>query len=175
MTYFETPDPNYGSADVPDPEDVYLDYDRTHKIVLNGRIRFGNNEGWKFFGHQPFENMSLSATMRLMSGRPFTDPSQGKLYGERTPFERELRMRFEKGFRVKSNSMTFYVEGFNLLNEIKWNYSRTFANDYNTPRWFIDKDDILTYELYEPYVTSQDVYMIGNEPRHWRMGIIFKF
>jgi hypothetical protein len=175
VTYFETPDPTYGKVDLPDPEDVYLDYDRTHKVVLNGRIRFGNNQGWKIMGIQPFENFSFSTTFRFMTGRPFTDPSQGRLFGERTPNERELRMRIEKGFRLNNKTVTFYCEGFNILNEIKWHYSRTFNNDYNTPRWFIDKDDILTYELYEPYVTSQDVYMIGNEPRHWRMGIVFKF
>ncbi|MBN2281084.1 MAG: TonB-dependent receptor [Candidatus Marinimicrobia bacterium] len=175
VTYFETPDPNYGKVDLPDPEDIYLDYDRTHKIVLNGRVHFGNNQGWAILGHQPFENLSLSATFRYMTGRPFTDPSQGKLFGERTPEETDLRMRFEKGFRIKDKSITFYVEGFNILNKITWNYSRTFANDYNTPRWFIDKDNILTYRLYEPYITSQDIYMIGNEPRHWRMGLIFKF
>jgi len=175
VTYFETPDPTYGEADLPDPEDVYLDYDRTHKVVLNGRFRLGNNRGWKIMGIQPFENFSFSTTFRYMTGRPFTDPSQGKLFGERTPEEKELRMRIEKGFQFKDKSVTLYCEGFNILNEIKWNYSRTFANGYNTPRWFIDKDDILTYELYEPYVTSQDIYMISNEPRHWRMGMVFKF
>jgi len=175
VTYFETPDPTYGFADIPDPEDIYLDYDRTHKLVLNLRYRSPSRFGFKLGGFYPLGNMSVSATMRYMSGRPFTDPIQGILYGERTPDERDVKMRFEKGIRLKNRSVTFYAEVFNLLNEPVWSYSRTFNNDYNTPRWFIDRDNILTYKLYEPYITSQDIYLLRNEPRHWRLGLIFKF
>jgi len=175
VSYFETPDPNYGYADLPDPEDVYLDYDRTHKVVVNLRYRTERNFGPRYLGGYPLANLSLSATLRYMTGRPFTDPSQGKLLGVRTPDERELKVRFEKGFRLRDCLVTLYAEGFNVLNEYTWSYSRTFDNAYNTPRWFIDRNEILTYKEYAPYITSQDIYMLGNEPRHWRLGLIFKF
>ena len=71
--------------------------------------------------------------------------------------------------------MTFYAEGFNLLNEMFYQYSRTFNDERNTPRWVNDRADILTYNEYEPYVTSQEVYLLRNEPRHYRLGLIFKF
>jgi len=175
VTYFETPDPNYGYVDLPDREDVYLDYDRTHKVLLNMRYRTQRGFGPKLFGGYPLADFSVSATLRYMTGRPFTDPSQGILYGKRAPFERNLKMRIERGFRIKEKKVVFYMEGFNVLNEFTWNYSRTFNSDYNTPRWFTDKDEILTYKLYAPYITSQDIYMLSNEPRHWRLGLIFDF
>jgi len=175
VTYFESYDPIVGYADITDPQDVYLDYDRTHKVVVNLRYRSPGKFGPRILGSYPLGRISISGTMRYMTGRPFTDPSQGILYGERTPDERDIRMRFEKSMRLKNRLVTFYAEVFNLLNEPVWNYSRTFNNDYNTPRWFVDRDDILTYELYEPYITSQDIYLLSNEPRHWRLGLIFKF
>jgi len=175
VTYFETPDPTYGFADIPDPEDIYLDYDRTHKLVLNLRYRSPDRFGLKLGNSFPLGNMSVSATMRYMSGRPFTDPSQGILFGDRTPEERDIKMRLEKNIRLKDRMVTIYTEVFNLLNEPVWSYSRTFNNDYNTPRWFIDRDEILTYKQYAPYITSQDICLLQNEPRHWRVGLIFKF
>ncbi|MDD5582500.1 MAG: TonB-dependent receptor [Candidatus Marinimicrobia bacterium] len=176
VTYFEVPDPNYGFVELPDPEDVYLDYDRTHKLVFNLRYLTPRNFGFKIVNRYPLEGISVSATYSFYSGRPFTDPSQGRLYGVRTPNEQDLRLRAEKRIRWNNDlEMSLYVEGYNVLNEIKWHYSRTFNHDYNTPRWFTDRDEILTYKEYPPYYTSQEIYMLDNEPRHWRVGAIFKF
>lgn len=177
VTYFETADPNYGFVDLPDPEDVYLDYDRTHKVVVNLRYATPNKSGLRWGKFYPLANLSASVTMRYMTGRPYTDPGQGKLFGERTPDEQEVNLRFEKGVRFKGRSAVFYIECFNLLNEYTWSYSRTFDNNYNTPRW-LDANErkyILTYKEYTPYITSQDIYLLENEPRHWRVGLIFKF
>lgn len=176
VTYFEIPDPTYGKVELPDPEDVYLDYDRTHKLVFNLRYLTPRNFGFQLMERHPLGGISISATYKFYTGRPFTDPSQGKLYSVRTPSEQDLRIRAEKRIRWNNSlEMSLYVEGFNVLNEIKWHYSRTFDHDYNTPRWFTDRDEILTYKEYPPYYTSQEIYMLDNEPRHWRVGTIFKF
>lgn len=176
VTFFEEPDPTYGYVELPDPEDVFLDYDRTHKLVFNLRYVTPTDLGFFMLGGYPLGGISMSATYKYYSGRPFTDPSQGMLFGERTPFEQDLRLKIEKRVRInKDIDMRIYLEGYNILNEIKWQYSRTFDNDYNTTRWFTDRDEILTYKEYPPYYTSQEIYMIDNEPRHWRFGIKFNF
>jgi len=176
VTYFEVPDPTYGYVELPDPEDVFLDYDRTHKLVFNLRYRTPKDFGFAMMNGYPLGGISMSATYKFYTGRPFTDPSQGRLLGERTPLEQDLRLKISKSIRIdKDVSMSIYLEGYNVLNEIKWAYSRTFDNDYNTVRWFTDRDEILTYKEYPPYYTSQTVYMIDNEPRHWRFGIKFNF
>jgi len=175
VTYFEVADPIYGLEQLPDPADVYLDYDRSHKAVFNIRYRSPKTFGPKIIGVHPLAKWSLSATYKYYTGRPYTDPETSLLFTERTPDEREIRMRIEKEIEVNGSKATVYVEGYNLNNEYTWSYSRAFDNPYNTPRWKTDPDGILTYDLYEPYISSQDIYLLSNQPRHWRFGLIVKF
>ncbi len=174
VTYFEKADPHYGMVKLPDPQDVYLNYDRTHKIVMNVRYKTPGKFGFHMGRIYPLQRFQMSVTYRYYSGRPYTDPSTGLLYSMRTPEETDLRLRIEKDIRVGETTLTFYTEGFNLLNRYNWNYSRTFSNSYNTPRWRTDPQDLLTYELYSPYVTSQEIYLLTNDPQHWRFGLIVK-
>jgi hypothetical protein len=67
------------------------------------------------------------------------------------------------------------VEGFNLLNQKKYHYSRTFNDERNTVIWENDRDNILTYSEFQPYVTSQEIYLLDNQPRYFRVGLIFNF
>jgi outer membrane receptor protein involved in Fe transport len=161
------------------PEDVFLDYDRTHKAVFNLRYVTRPNEGVQVFGFKPFSDMSFSTTYRYVSGRPYTwDVSgQGLKFNKRTPVENDWRLRIEKSFKIGATRLTAYVEGFNLLNEYWWQYSRTFNNDRNIVRWetLPNQSDILTDDEYAPYLRRQDVYLLRNQPRHWRLGAILKF
>lgn len=175
VTYFETADPVLGFEDLPDPADVFLDYDRTHKAVFNIRYKTAKDFGPKLFGVYPLAQFSLSGTYKYYTGRPYTDPENKLLYSERTPDEREIRMRIEKGIMIGTARTTVYVEGYNLNNEYAWSYGRAFDNSYNTPRWKTDPENILTYELYAPYISSQDIYLLRNQPKHWRFGLIVKF
>lgn len=163
------------------PEDVYLDYDRTHKAVFNLRYITSPRTGFKLLGGYPFAQISISNTFRYNSGRPYTLPPSLDPFGqalkmnERTPDEREWRIRVEKKFDVSSTGITAYLEVFNVLNERFWQYSRTFNNDRNTVRWYTDHANILTDNEYAPYVSSQEVYLLRNEPRHFRVGLILNF
>jgi len=174
-TYFENPDPVYGFEDLPDPADVFLDYDRSHKAVFNLRYKTEKTFGPKLVGVYPLAGFSLSGTYKYYTGRPYTDPDKYRLYTERTPEEREIRMRIEKEMKIGATRTTAYVEAYNLSNDYTWSYSRAFDNPYNTPRWKTDPDGILTYDIYEPYISSQDVYLLSNQPKHWRFGLIVKF
>jgi outer membrane receptor protein involved in Fe transport len=177
VTYFENPDPVYGASQVPDPEDVYLDYDRKHKLIFNIRYRTGRETGPEIFGIKPLADISISSTLRNISGRPYTfDISgQGLKFNKRTPTEREWRMRIQKRLRFSEALMTAYVEGFNLLNEMFYHYSRTFDDERETARWHYERDNILVYDEYNPYTTSQAIYLLRNEPRHFRVGVIYNF
>ncbi|KAA3615266.1 MAG: TonB-dependent receptor [Calditrichaeota bacterium] len=177
VTYFEEADPVEGFVDLPDPEDIFLDYDRTHKLVLNLRYSLPSASGFKVADFYPFENTSISSTYRYVSGRPYTyDTSgQGLKYNKRTPVERDLRIRFQKGFRLNGFNFDFYAEGFNLLNEDWFQYSRTFNSSENTARWHNERNEILIEKDYIPYVTDRSVYLLRNLPRHYRFGLVFKF
>ena len=201
ISFFEVPDPEFGFVDLPDAEDVYLDYDRTHKLVLNLRYKTNANSGFSFSGFYPFGSLSLSATLRYSSGRPYTWDSTGRglKYNQRSPRERELRLRIEKIIQLNNSAVTIYVEGFNLFNEAIYDYYRNFNHDRNTQRyeyfkeqyendlqtWLesgIDQDQIPwpytpyeyeTYDEYAPYVSEQSVYLYRNQPRHFRIGLKF--
>ncbi|MBI9071471.1 MAG: TonB-dependent receptor [Melioribacteraceae bacterium] len=170
ITFFENPAEGQEAIDLPDPGDVYMDYDRTHKLVFN--LRYLTPKDLFLIG-----DMSFSATYKFYSGRPYTWDVTGKglKYNQRTPDEHNIRMRVEKKFHVNRTNITVYVEGFNLFNEEVYNYSRTFNNDRNTPKWENDRENILTYDEYYPYVTDQSAYLLTNSPRHFRIGAVVKF
>ena len=162
------------------PEDVYLDYDRSHKLVSNLEYVFGNDEGFRIGGVYPLENMTFNCTFRLYSGRPYTwDPTgSGLQYNERTPVESELRMRIEKTVKTGKALTTFYIEGFNLLNSIVYNYSAVFSNpttDVNLTKYQSDPGNVRLYDEWKPYTTDQSIYVISNSPRYFRFGVIVKF
>ena len=177
VTYFENPAEGQEFVDLPDPEDVYLNYDRTHKAVFNIRYLTPKQSGFKIGNFYPFGNFSVSATFRVYSGRPFTfdETGQGLKFNQRTPTEKNLRLRVEKRFAIGQSTFSVYGEGFNLLEQKVYHYSRTFDDERNTARWMNDNENILVYDEYAPYVTRQDVYLIDNLPRHFRVGIKFNF
>lgn len=182
FTYYNyTPSEDEIAANPRFPEDVYLDYDRTHKIVFNLRYITPKDAGPEVLGIKPLADLSISNTFRYYSGRPFTLPpsldkfGQALKFNERTPREREWRIRIEKGLDWGKTNITAYMEIFNVLNEEYWHYSRTFNDETNTIRWYTDREDILTDKEFSPYVTSQDLYLLRNQPRHYRIGLIFKF
>ncbi|GAB4335619.1 MAG: hypothetical protein Kow0037_15770 [Calditrichia bacterium] len=176
-TFVENSDGTYTFEEGPEPADVYLDYDRTHKAVFNLRYSTGKKFGFALFNMRPLSNINFSTTLRVMSGRPYTfdETGRGLQYTQRTPWEREMKLRLEKRVNMGANNLVLYAEVFNLLDEKFYHYSRTFDNPYNTAKWHNDRDNILTYTLYEPYTTRQDIYLLRNEPRHYRFGLIFKF
>lgn len=177
VTYFEKPPEGQDPIELPDPEDVYLDYDRSHKAVFNLRYKLSSKEGFKIGNTYPLGNISISLTWRYMTGRPYTwDVSgQGLKYNKRTPIESDLRLRIEKSFKINKTNITLYGEGFNLLNRMVYNYSRTFNDERNTPKYENDPANLLTYDEFSPYVTSQEINLISNQPRYFRFGLILNF
>jgi len=86
-----------------------------------------------------------------------------------------MRARLEKRVKLSGGQLTIYAEGFNLLNQFVYQYSRTFNHDRNTAKWELDPDNILVYDQYPPFYTSQELYLQHNLPRHFRIGVIYKF
>ncbi|HOZ22602.1 MAG TPA: hypothetical protein PLO28_12505, partial [bacterium] len=162
-------------------EDVFLDYDRKHKVIVNVRYLTGKEAGFELLGFRPLANLSISNTFRYYTGRPYTLPpsldpfGQALKFSKRTPDERDWRIRLEKRFSAGRTGVTAYLEGFNMLNQKSWSYSRTFNHGRNTVRWHTDRANILTDNEFAPYVTGQELYLLTNEPRHYRMGMVFNF
>jgi len=178
VTFFESPPEGQDPIeDISDPEDVYLDYDRTHKFVCNVRYKTPKDFGFALGNFYLLGNVNISSTYKFYSGRPYTyDVSgQGLKFNKRTPDEHDLRLRIEKDIPFGTNEFTLYIEGFNLLNQKKYHYSRTFNDERNTVIWENDRANVLTYSEFKPYVTSQEIYLLDNQPFYYRVGLIYNF
>jgi len=178
VTFYQEPDPKYGKKEIPDPEDIYLDFDRRHNIVC--KLRFGtpSEAGFSIFGFKPLADIDVTGRYRIMSGRPYTwdETGKGLRMNKRTPWEYDLRARIQKSFEVNNTDCRIYLEGYNLVNQIEWDYNHTFTTGHEAyTRWHTDRKEVLTNKEWSPYVMSQEIYLLDNEPRHFEMGLIIEY
>lgn len=167
---------------LPSPDDVYMDYNRLHKLVCNLSMHTSKDAGFSLGSYYPLGDVSLTGTYKFSSGRPFTwDVSgQGLQMNVRTPEEHDLNIRIEKRFAIRAASFKIYMEVFNVLNHQVYYYSRVFEDPQNEQNIFkesymTDRDNLLTQDDFSPYVTSLDGYLYTNHPRHFRFGVSLKF
>ncbi len=177
VAYFEKPPEGQERVVLPSPEDIYLDYDRTHKAVADIRLLTPSRFGPSLLGRKPLSNLAASLTLRYLTGRPYTwdEKGLGLRFNKRTPEELESRARIEKRLRVRNSGVTLYLEVFNLFNKRLYHYYRTFRDEYNVVVWEKDRKNLFNYRGVEnsPYVTNQEFFLLRNEPRHYRVGVIF--
>ncbi len=167
---------------LPSPEDIYLDYNRLHKLVGAITIQTDSDYGFSIMRFNPLSNLSLSAIYRYSSGRPFTwdESGQGLQMNQRSPDEKDLKLRLEKTFSINQTNMKFYFEIFNVLNQKVFSYDRVFQSDVNSfnpfiERYMLDRENITTDVNFEPLVTSLDGYLYSNQPKYYRLGVSFEF
>jgi len=179
VVYFEQPPVGQQSVVLPDPKDIYMDYDRTHRAIANIRFFTPVQFGPKVFDHPLFGNMIFSFTYTFMSGRPYTwDPAGlGLRMNKRSPDENELRCKIQKSIKFGDSQLKIYVEGFNLLNNVVWDYNEVFDPLGDRLVWYETNPGRKNYYVSE----SEDIYMkflwslYSNEPRHFRFGVIWEF
>ena len=179
VVFFEQPPAGLQSVVLPDPQDIYMDYDRTHRVIANARFFTPVQYGPKVFDHSLLGNMVFSFTYTFMSGRPYTwDPKGfGLRMNERSPSEHDLRCKIQKTIKLRDNSLKLYVEGFNLLNSNVWDYDVVFDPTGERLVIYESVPGKKDYFVSEP----EDVYMkflwslYKNEPRHFRFGVIWEF
>ena len=161
------------------PEDIYLDYNRLHRIVASLNLLIP--DGIKLIG-----GTNVNVTYRFLSGRPFTydEKGLGLRMNKRTPNEHRLNFRIAKTFEIDNVKATFFFEGYNMLNYMVFNYDRVFGSmqggefveryvKYESGE--ISLEEFLTDNDFYPFITSLDAYLISNQPRHYRVGITFNF
>lgn len=177
VVHYENPDK---VDQLRNPKDIFLDFNRLHKLVATLGFHTESKAGFRFMGMHPLGGISFRATYKYMSGRPFTwDASgQGLRYNLRTPEEQNLTARFEKVININSNEITVFVEGYNLLNEKVWHYSRTFSDSPDNvyrERYVDESTDVLIETEFSPYLTNLTPYLYSNSPRSFRFGLKLDF
>ena len=162
---------------LPSPEDVFLDHNRKHKLVLQLGLKTPASSGFSLF-----RSLSVNGVYRVASGRPFTfDASgQGLQFNLRTPTEHNVNLRLDKKLTINGTGTELYMEIFNLFDNKIFHYGRTFQDGTQGEnaiklRFVEDPDAALTQTDFDPYFTSLEAYLYDNQPRHYRFGIEFDF
>ncbi len=169
---------------VPDPDDILLAFDRTHKLVAHAYVATGENMWPRVFGFRPFAGIDLHCYFTLRSGQPYTDEeglATGNIYNRRLPVSKFLRFRINKQLNIAGQNLTLYVEGFNLLNDKEydyWNLFNSLARSQSLEGLENGTVDKFPAEYVGPYTWTDpaNTYNIyGEPPRYFRAGIRFDF
>lgn len=179
ITYFQEPAEGQEAVDVPDPEDIRLNFNRKHRLIWNVRANTPESAGPNIGGIHPLGNMAASFTLKAMSGRPYTWDPEGKglRFNETTPSETDLRMRLQRRIELGESTLSVYLDGFNLLNTKHISY-RVYSNEERLDRLKnVGRSGIEWKESGEqtPLLTRQSVFALSNQPRSFRVGSILKF
>jgi hypothetical protein len=175
-----------GPSKDPVPQDILMDFDRTHNLVAN--VGFNTPQGWGplVFDVFPFERVSIAATSFARSGRPYTSRlNPGVLMNKRAPNEYNTNLKITKQVpRFFGASATFYLEVSNLFNTRIYNYTAVFNPDINSTsnlsKWTIkyEKGEDITYyedDLRPGFLINQEFRIYSNAPRSAQFGMIINF
>ena len=182
-------DPNSGEVienfqDVP-IEDILLDFDRPHNLVLNLAYITGEDWGPTLLGAQPLADFSVSVVYTLRSGQPYTySPGIRQINNKRTPTEYNTNLKISKKFRnFFGAGLTVYCEIFNLFNDRILNYAYVFDqsntnSSFNITRYELSGIDdpngirYLNASNAEPFLVDQSFLIYDNAPRSFNFGIV---
>jgi hypothetical protein len=175
-----------GPSKDPVPQDILMDFDRTHNLVAN--VGFNTPQGWGpvLFDVIPFERVTIAATSFARSGRPYTSRlNPGILMNKRAPNEYNTNLKITKQIsRFFGTSASFYLEISNLFNTRIYNYTAVFNPDINNTsnlsKWTIkyEKGEDITYyedDLRPGFLINQEFRIYSNAPRAAQFGIIINF
>jgi hypothetical protein len=172
-------------------KDVLLNFDRTHNLIVN--VAYNTFAGWgpDIGGVYPLENMTLSASSFIRSGRPYTPSSNASdVNGRRSPSEWNTNLRIAKSFKdVLGLNLTVYAEVFNLFNDKIFNYNYLFntANkvDQNANTAAYENyalDDLAHGVMYwddqnvgSAFAVNHSFLLYDNSPRSYYLGLAIDF
>ena len=167
-------DPILGS-ELPDPQDILLDFDRTHNLVLQLKLDTPEEWGFKIGDFYPVENLIVSVKSSLRSGRPFSADTLGTrlLNDKRTPTEYNTDLRISKELpRFLGVRASVYLEVFNLFQDRMYSYNSVFRNDRNKKKYINNPYDLKYWDEFAPFLYDQTFQIYSNSPRSYYFGVI---
>jgi outer membrane receptor protein involved in Fe transport len=179
-----------GARELPDPQDILLDFDRTHNLIANVAITTGENWGWKIAGIYPFEQMTVGLNSFARSGRPYTYNRAGEsvhiLNNKRSPAEYNTKIKISKKIqRVLNTTTTFYLEINNLFDQRIYSYTSIFqpatsetGSSYlntNLTKYEENPDMLRYFDQFAPFIANQEFLLYDNMPRSINLGIVINF
>lgn len=175
-----------GQSKDPIPQDILLDFDRTHNVVAN--IGFNSPKEWGpvLFDTYPLERLSITATSFARSGRPYSSRlNPGVLMNKRSPAEYNTNLKITKFFsNFFGTSASVYLEVSNLFDNKIYAYTAVFNPDLNNTsnlsKWTIkyEKGEDITYyedDLRPGFLINQEFRIYSNAPRSMTFGLVVNF
>ena len=175
-----------GQTNEPLPQDVLLDFDRTHNLI--GNLAFNTPENWgpEILNIYPLDRITIAATSFLRSGRPYTSwIDRTTPMNKRAPSETTTNVRITKTVpRLFGTDAIIYVEISNLFNDRIYDYNAVFnpdpTNSANLQRFtakYERGEDITYYDnQYHPdFLANQEFRIFSNVPRSWTVGMVINF
>ena len=182
IKFIEKPDEGELPVELPDPEDEYLNFDRSHRFVSNFSYKIGKDRGPIVFkDFRPFSDWAISMRYSFQSGRPYTfdNSGLGVKFNKRTPVFHNVKLRMQKMLRLKQTKLSVYVEVYNLFNQRDYAYS-LFNNPNAVTKWntYYDDDktndvgDPMLFDDWDPLLYRQELIFLKNTPPYFRLGLI---
>jgi outer membrane receptor protein involved in Fe transport len=172
-----------GGTKDPTPEDIYLDFDRTHNIVANIILNTPVQWGPMVLGVYPFEQLSVAATSFARGGRPYNSQiNKLILMGLRAPAEYNTNLKITKQIsNFFGTTASFYVEVTNVFNNRNYDYNALFnpniaaglgLEEY-TKKFELGEDiTYFTHPDSPSYLVNQEFRLYSNAPRSVQLGMI---
>jgi outer membrane receptor protein involved in Fe transport len=172
-----------GESKDPVPQDILMDFDRTHNLVANIGLNTPREWGPELFGGYPLDRITVAVTSFARSGRPFSSRlNPGLLMSKRSPGEYNTNLKFTKNVpNFLGTSTSFYVEITNLFDNRIYDYSAVFnpdpTNTANLQKWTVkyEKGEDITYyedDLRPGFLINQEFRIYSNAPRAVTVGMV---
>jgi outer membrane receptor protein involved in Fe transport len=180
------------TASLPSQE-VLLDYDRTHNLVVNVGYLTDENFGFAIGKSYPLGDMSFAVSFSAISGRPYTYKplsASSEWMNMRAPAEYNTDLKISK--RIKDfygTTLSIYAEVFNVFNDKILNYNYLFQaslsadnnsiiSRYLASNW-ADQDGLLYFSQANSYIQGlgidQSFIIYSNQPRSYWFGVSVEF
>ncbi len=186
ITIYEKPLDDGTHIELPDPRDILMDYDRTHRLIANVRLHTSKRAGPAIFNFRPLANLNISTTFTYQTGQPYTwdDKLLGLVNNKRQPSFNDLKLRIQKNITVGNFTYTLYFEGFNLLNDKEWDedvfdidgdlLDRWKDGHRDEMKWYNGLYEEDTNVLMDVYQYSRAAQIWRNQPRTFRAGLMIQ-
>jgi hypothetical protein len=174
-------------------QEVLLDYDRTHNLVVNLSYITDEDFGFAVGEAHPLGDIAIAVSSTASSGRPYTykTSSADPWMNMRAPAEYNTDLKISKRMRgFFGTTLTAYAEVFNVFDNKTYNYNYLFQASltadnnsiiqrYLAGNGWTSNDQLLYFSLksaYTPGLGIDQSYIIySNQPRSYWVGVSVEF
>ncbi len=170
----------------PTPEDIHLDFDRTHNLVVNVIFNAPPQWGPELFGVYPCEQLTVAVTSFARSGRPYNSQiNRLILMGLRAPAEYNTNLKVTKQLsNLFGANASVYFEVTNLFNNRIYDYNALFnpnvaagigLEEYTKQYERTENLEDIKYFSHPDspsYLINQEFRLFSNAPTSVQVGMI---